>query len=157
MIKIEGGISMTFSYKNIIVAIDGSKESEWAFEKAVEIAKQNDGTLYLTHIIDIRTFSRLEGLDQSIVERADHVAEEMLTSYKDEALKAGIKEVKIIIDYGSPKAKIAKDIAKKYQADLIVCGATGLNAVERFIIGSVSEHIVRYAECDVLVVRTKNE
>ena len=36
-----------------------------------------------------------------------------------------------------------------------MCGSTGLNAVERFIIGSVSEAIVRHAECDVLVVRTE--
>lgn len=49
--------------------------------------------------------------------------------------------------------KIAKEIAKEQNVDLILCGATGLNAVERFIIGSVSEYIIRYAPCDVLVVR----
>ena len=38
-----------------------------------------------------------------------------------------------------------------------MCGATGLNAVERFLIGSVSEHIIRYAKCDVLVVRGDEE
>ena len=36
-----------------------------------------------------------------------------------------------------------------------MCGASGLNAVERFMIGSVSEAIVRHASCDVLVVRTE--
>ena len=36
-----------------------------------------------------------------------------------------------------------------------MCGASGLNAVERFMIGSVSEAIVRHAPCDVLVVRTE--
>jgi len=49
--------------------------------------------------------------------------------------------------------KIAKDVANKFEADLIICGATGLNAVERFLIGSVSENIVRQSSCDVLVVR----
>ncbi|WP_317971105.1 universal stress protein [Sporosarcina oncorhynchi] len=39
------------------------------------------------------------------------------------------------------------------QADLIICGAIGLNAVERFIFGSVSENIVCSAKCDVLVIR----
>ena len=34
-------------------------------------------------------------------------------------------------------------------------GTSGLNAVERFIVGSVSESIVRHAPCDVLVVRTE--
>ena len=47
-----------------------------------------------------------------------------------------------------------KDLAKKFEADLIICGATGMNAVERFLIGSVSESITRYAKCDVLVIRS---
>ena len=49
---------------------------------------------------------------------------------------------------------ISKDISKKLKADFIICGATGFNAVERFLIGSVSENIVRSAKCDVLVIRT---
>lgn len=49
--------------------------------------------------------------------------------------------------------KIAKDIANNVKADLIICGATGMNTVERFLIGSVSESITRHASCDVLVVR----
>ncbi|MGF6949449.1 nucleotide-binding universal stress UspA family protein [Neobacillus sp. B4I6] len=48
---------------------------------------------------------------------------------------------------------ITGDIAKVVKADLIMCGATGLNAVERFLTGSVSEAIVRSAKCDVLVIR----
>lgn len=62
--------------------------------------------------------------------------------------------VNIIVEYGSPKTMISKDLANKVEADLIICGATGLNAMERFLIGSVSEYIVRSSTCDVLVVRT---
>lgn len=145
------------TYKNIVVAVDGSKEAEYALKEAIEIAKRNEGTLYLTHIIDLRTFSTINAYDQAIVEKADKYAEEMLEGYKNDAINAGVKEVRIVIDYGSPKGKIPKDIAQKFNADLIVCGATGLNAVERFLIGSVSEHIVRYAKCDVLVVRTPKD
>ncbi|REJ31434.1 MAG: universal stress protein UspA [Caldibacillus debilis] len=145
------------NYKNIIVAIDGSKEAERAFKKALKIAKQSGGKLFLTHIIDIHSLARLEAFDQSLSECVDQMAQEMMLSYKEQAVNEGIDDVKIVIDYGSPKVKIAKDIAKKFDADLIVCGATGLNAVERFIIGSVSEAIVRHARCDVLVVRSGEE
>ncbi|MEL5941041.1 universal stress protein, partial [Tetragenococcus halophilus] len=41
--------------------------------------------------------------------------------------------------------------------DLIILGATGLNAVERLFIGSVSEYVTRNASCDVLIVRTDVE
>jgi len=58
-----------------------------------------------------------------------------------------------LIECGSPKALIAKEVPNEVHADLIVIGATGLNAVERFVIGSVTEFVTRTAKVDVLVVR----
>jgi nucleotide-binding universal stress UspA family protein len=143
------------TYKNIMVAVDGSKEAEWAFKKSLEVAKRNDARIILTHIVDTRTFATVEAYDYTIAERADRYAGELMESYKKEAEVAGIKDVSIVIDYGSPKLKIPRDLAKKLHVDLIICGATGLNMVERFFIGSVSENITRYAPCDVLIVRTE--
>ena len=55
------------------------------------------------------------------------------------------------------KLNFQKNLPKKHNVDLIVCGATGLNVVERFLIGSVSEAIVRHARCDVVIVRTDDQ
>ncbi|WP_318614222.1 universal stress protein [Sporosarcina sp. YIM B06819] len=148
---------MTLVYKQILVAVDGSKESEWAFKKAVAITERNDATLNLINIIDTRSYAAVEAYDRSIAQRAQKFAEELLNGYKLEAEKAGVQNVNIVVEYGSPKTMISRDLSKKLQADLIICGATGLNAVERFLIGSVSESIVRSAKCDVLVVRTPEE
>lgn len=148
---------MALTYKNILVAVDGSKEAEWAFKKSIEIAKRNDAQLILAHVIDTRTFATIEAYDRTIAERAEKYANELMDEYKEEALQAGVKNIKVEIDYGSPKVKVPKDIATKHHVDLIICGATGLNAVERFLIGSVSEHITRSAPCDVLVVRTEKD
>jgi nucleotide-binding universal stress UspA family protein len=148
---------MTLVYKQILVAVDGSKESEWAFKKAIAIADRNDATLNLINIIDTRSYAAVEAYDRTIAERAQKFAEELLNDYKVEAEKAGVQHVNTIVEYGSPKTMISRDISKKLEADLIICGATGLNAVERFLIGSVSENIVRSAKCDVLVVRTAEE
>jgi len=148
---------MSLTYQKILVAVDGSKEAEWAFKKSIEVAKRNNATLLLAHIIDTRTFATVEAYDRTIAERADKFATELLENYQQQALDAGVKNVTFEIDYGSPKVKIPKDLAKKHEVDLIICGATGLNAVERFLIGSVSEHITRYARCDVLVVRTEKD
>jgi nucleotide-binding universal stress UspA family protein len=148
---------MGLTYKNVLVAVDGSKEAAWAFKKAVEIAKRNDAKLIMTHVIDLRTFATVEAYDRTISERAKEFAEELLENYKLQAIDSGVREVTYTIDYGSPKVKIAKEIAKNYNVDLIICGATGMNAVERFFIGSVSEHIVRYAPCDVMIIRTEKE
>jgi len=148
---------MGLKYKNILVAVDGSKEAEWAFKKGIEIAKRHDAALLLTHVIDTRTFAMVEAYDRTIAEKADKLATELLENYQSIARKAGVEKVDYEIEFGSPKIRIPKDIAKKHQVDLIICGATGMNAVERFFIGSVSEHITRYANCDVLVVRTEKD
>lgn len=145
---------MGLEYQNILVAIDGSQEAEWAFKKAIDIAKRNNAKLLLAHVIDTRTFATVEAYDRTITERADQFASELLENYQKTAVNAGVENVNYVIEFGSPKVRIPKDIAKKQHCDLIICGATGLNTVERFFIGSVSEHIVRYATCDVLVVRT---
>jgi nucleotide-binding universal stress UspA family protein len=148
---------MAMTYKTIVVAVDGSKEAEWAFKKAIQIAKRNNAKLILSHIIDLRGFTTVEVHDRTVVERSEQYAKELLNGYQKQALAAGLNDVVIDIEFGSPKVKIAKEVAPKYKADLIVCGATGLNAMERLLIGSVSEHITRYAKCDVLVVRTEKE
>ncbi|MEI5905469.1 universal stress protein [Bacillus spongiae] len=148
---------MNLSYENILVAVDGSQEAEWAFKKSIEIAKRNDASLTLIHVIDTRSFATVEAYDQTVGQRAERFAQELLGEYENEANEAGVRKVHTLIDYGSPKVIISRDATKKVEADLIVCGATGLNAVERFFIGSVSEHITRSATCDVLVVRTKKD
>ncbi|TFD92510.1 universal stress protein [Jeotgalibacillus sp. R-1-5s-1] len=145
---------MTLSYDHILVAVDGSKEAEWAFKKSIGIAKRNNATLNLLHVIDTRSFAVVEAYDRSVAKRAESFAEEMLEDYKKEALNKGVNKVNIFVEYGSPKVLVPKEFAQKVEADLIICGATGLNAMERFLIGSISEHIVRAAKCDVLVVRT---
>ncbi|WHY90769.1 universal stress protein [Neobacillus cucumis] len=148
---------MGLKYQNILVAIDGSKEAEWAFKKGIEIAKRNNSSLLLTHVIDTRTFAMVEAYDRSIAEKADTLASELLQEYQRIALDEGVIKVDYVIEFGSPRLIIPKEIAKKHKVDLIICGATGMNAVERFFIGSVSEHITRYAPCDVLVVRTEKD
>ena len=142
-----------FEYYNIIAAVDGSEASDKAFKKAVDIAKRNEARLIITTVVDSRTFATVEAYDRTLADRAENHAHNLIEDYVKEATEAGLINIVESIEYGSPKVKIAKDIAKTYKADLIICGATGLNAVERFLIGSVSESITRYAPCDVLVVR----
>lgn len=144
---------MTINYKNVVVAVDGSEAAEKAFKKAVDVVKNNDARLIITHVVDSRTFATAEAYDRTLSERAEQHAKELLDSYTEDAKAVGVENILTAIKYGSPRVIIAKDIANEFSADLIVCGATGLNAVERFLIGSVSESITRHATCDVLVVR----
>ncbi|WP_010099187.1 universal stress protein [Ornithinibacillus scapharcae] len=144
---------MRFEYRNIVVAIDGSEASKKAFQKAIDIVKRNYAHLIIAHVVNFRAFAFAESFDSTISEQTEEYAEYLLDTYVAEAQEAGIQNISRCLEYGSPKVKIARDIAMEFQADLIICGATGMNTIERFLIGSVSESITRYATCDVLVVR----
>lgn len=50
------------TYKNILIAVDGSHEAEWAFNRAVGVAKRNDAKLTIVNVIDSRTYSSYEVL-----------------------------------------------------------------------------------------------
>lgn len=141
------------NYKNIVIAVDGSEAAEKAFKKATAVAKQSNARLVVAHVIDSRTFATAEAYDRTLSERAEEYAKELLDKYIEKARNEGITDLVRCIEYGSPKVKVPRDIAEDFEADLIVCGATGMNAVERFLIGSVSESITRHAKCDVLVSR----
>ncbi|RKD76040.1 nucleotide-binding universal stress UspA family protein [Sinobaca qinghaiensis] len=136
------------NYKKILTAVDGSEESKNAFKKAVAMARREGAELVICHVVDSSS---------AFVSELEEYAKELLDDYEKQANDAGIKKVTAVLEHGSPKVKIPKELAGKYEVDLIIAGATGLGTVERFIIGSVSEQIARRAKCDVLIVRMKEQ
>lgn len=145
---------MLQQYKHILVAIDGSYEAELAFRKAVEVALRNNGQLHLIHVIDTRAFQNISSFDSAMVEQVTETAKKTMDEYIVTANDLGLTDVDYSIEYGAPKSLIAREVPEKKDIDLIMIGATGLNAVERLLIGSVTEYVTRTAICDVLVVRT---
>lgn len=145
---------MLQQYRKIMVAVDGSEEAELAFKKAVNVANRNKAELLLAHVIDTRAFQTVSSFDGMLAEQATEMAKQTLSDYEKYARENGNEKVSSVIEYGSPKPIIAKQIPQDQEVDLIMLGATGLNAVERLFIGSVSEYVIRNAPCDVLVVRT---
>ncbi|MGB4825252.1 MAG: universal stress protein [Leuconostoc mesenteroides] len=146
---------MTANYHRILVPMDGSKESEAALTRAIELTLDagDKGILSILNVIDTRAFQNVASFDDTMVEAVSDETRKSLEKYKAQAIEAGVKNVDYLIEYGSPKSLIAKDVPNEVNADLIVIGATGLNAVERLVIGSVTEFVTRSAKVDVLVVR----
>ncbi|MGG5329062.1 universal stress protein [Enterococcus sp. AZ163] len=145
---------MEQQYTKIMTAVDGSSEAELAFKKAVNVAKRNDAELLLAHVIDTRAFQTVSSFDNVLAEQATEMAKQTLNDYEKYAKNAGCENISKVIEYGAPKLMIATQIPEENDIDLIMLGATGLNAVERLFIGSVSEYVIRNASCDVLIVRT---
>lgn len=140
-------------YKKILVAVDSSKEATLAFSRALQLAKETGAQLFVTHVVDIPVYSDYKPYDSEILNMARVGAEEMLDEFKQQAAAAGVSNVEIMLETGSAKREIIKNVMPKVSPDLVVVGATGTNALERVLVGSVSEYIIRHAPCEVLVVR----
>ena len=148
---------MFHEYSKILVPVDGSNEARLAFEKAIEVAKRNRAQVLIAHIIDTRVLQTPTGFEGNFNEEIQRQIENLFQEYRQYAQEHDFNDIDFVLEYGSPKVYISKNIPKDYQIDLIMMGATGLNAVERLFIGSVSEYVIRNASCDVLVVRTDLE
>lgn len=144
---------MEKNYKKIVIAVDGSEAAEKAFNRSIEVAKRNGAELIIAHVVDTRSFATIDMYDANVYERAKEEARKLLDGYEQTAKEANVDKVSTSLKYGSPKSVLPKEIVSEVGADLIMIAATGLNAVERFMIGSVSERTVRDAKCDVLVVK----
>lgn len=148
---------MTQSYKTILVAVDGSVGAELALHKAIHVAKRNNARLVIAHVIDTRALHNVAAFDASVFESLEKEATDLLNSYREEAIEAGVSDAQILIEFGNPKTILAHDIPKQTGADLMLLGATGLNAFERLLIGSSSEYIMRHATIDLLIVREEEK
>lgn len=148
---------MTQSYKTILVAVDGSIGAELALHKAIHVAKRNQARLIIAHVIDTRALHNVAAFDASVYEILEKEAQSLLATYKEQAIEAGLTDVRVVIEMGNPKTLLAQDIPKETGADLMMLGATGLNAFERLLIGSSSEYILRHASIDLLIVRDENK
>ena len=140
---------MIETYKNVVVAVDFSEKAQIAFERGVRIAKLTDATLNLICVIDTHSFGSVEAYDLKYAKALKDKAVDHLKEFKTQAEQSGVANVQIVVEEGSPK----NVLTSLTTADLIIVGATGLNRAERFLLGSVSESVVRNANCDVLVVR----
>ena len=143
---------MAHQYKRIVVAVDGSQTAEKAFRKAVDVAILNDATLYIVHVIDTSSAKMFDMLYQNMYDLVHEHAKVLLEGYELAAQEAGLQSVEKVVIKGTPKTVLTKQLGDIADADLIVCGKTGVGEIEQFLIGSTTEAIVRHARCDVLIV-----
>lgn len=145
-------------YNRILVPVDGSKNAELAVTKAVFTAKRNLAHLDIISIIQTSRFldvyghmgSNTDYLDITYRRTKEYV--EMLQQTIHE--KYNFDDVSVSIESGNAAKIIAEVAPKKFGDDLIMMGATGMSALQRTMIGSVADYVVRVGKCDVLLVRT---
>lgn len=134
---------------NILVPVDFSEASTAAIGDAVELAG-DASTVHLLHVLP-----PLESISPGVVwgDVNDVSREKSVRQYAETFLKEhGFAGVSFDVRIGQPGPEIAA-YAKKLGADLVVISSHGYHGVKRFLLGSVTEAVIRHVECPVLVLR----
>ena len=143
------GVVDTSMYERILVPTDGSVGSAHVALQAIDIAETYDATIHVLHVVDesVRAFVAGFGDESELDDRGKEAVERV-------AAMARAHDVDVVtaIEDGDPARHIV-EYADEIDADLIVAGTHGRSGVERRLIGSVAERLVRRARCPVMTVR----
>ena len=137
-------------YRNIVIATDGSENSQRAVSYGIELAKLSGATVHALYVVDTTPFSSIP---------MDAGWEEMYEALRREVKKRGDVsgvEVREVLLEGHPSKEIT-DFAENNNVDLIVVGTLGKTGFDRFLMGSVAEKVVRGSKVPVLVVRSEKQ
>ena len=145
---------------NIVVAVDGSKYGKWAVEWANRLALQKPERITALHVVDLTALTAPLMPHPAPAWDAPYIKQE--TARLESQAHTVVKETKrllarfkpagrVVVEHGSAASKIL-DHAKS-AGTLVVLGSRGLDALDRFMLGSVSTKIVHHAAGPVLVVK----
>ncbi|MCK5030202.1 MAG: universal stress protein [Thermoplasmatales archaeon] len=145
--------------KKMIIAYDGSVASKRAIEMALKCSNKDDEITLLTVIpaeLAESSFTKmlLPTIDLSSVVKSGSFKERAMETLSKvvKEIENNVKKVDIAVESGDPADEILMS-AKKHEADIIVLGYKGYGKEGRFLLGSVTDKVVRHAGVSVLVVR----
>jgi nucleotide-binding universal stress UspA family protein len=147
----------------IMLAVDGSKYSEWAADLLLKLPLTEMPQISVLHVVHQR--KHISPIVDSIINKQykdkmqeklekDLMEAEQLTARIVDKLKVRWKDIKTIIEKGHVSERIIEK-AHEEKADLIILGSRGANSIRAFLLGGVSQKVLTYSKCSVLVVKCK--
>ncbi len=144
-------------YKKILLPTDGSEYANKAAEHAIWIARASGAEIIALNVIETSSLVGLPAEDlvvrikEMLKEEGRQSLEHIYEMAQKETVADGDIKVTLITEEGSPADAILKTIDKE-NIDLVVMGTSGKHGLDRFLLGSVTEKVVRSAKCPVLAV-----
>ncbi len=149
-------------FERILIATDGSKNSEKAGKAGIELAKLSGGKVVILYVVDVGRFISPAGLISpfggvspdaidSVLAGIREVGDKATMQMNELARASGVTSERLMVE-GNPPIEILR-IAEDKQIDVIVIGSIGKTGLEKFLMGSVAEKVVHNSKLPVLVVR----
>jgi len=140
----EGG---ELSWENILLATDGSAYCDNALARALEIAQERHGKLNAVSVV--YTNDEFYALGQKEMKELYQEADKVLDKVRKWAGDLGVQN-ELFVREGEPHQAIT-ELAGELPATLIVMGSHGRKGLTRLLMGSVTERVIGYSDCPVLV------
>jgi nucleotide-binding universal stress UspA family protein len=148
-------------YRRILVPVDGSHTSMRGLEEAIRLAKDQGARLRLVHVVEEYVVVQGTGVDgaglyvSELIESLQAEGKKIVASAIALANKRGVKtDASTFESFTNRSSDYIIREAKKWHADLIVMGTHGRRGVNRLVLGSDAEIVVRTSPVPVLLVRS---
>lgn len=138
-------------FGKVLIAIDGSENNRRVIEEGVRLVRECGVAGYAVYVVDTTTFSSSSGeiplgdTYSIFMDEAEKAFERVKSLGKGLNIETAILE-------GKPASEIV-NFATEKDIDLIVIGSKGKTGIERLLLGSVADGVVRSSPCKVLVVK----
>jgi nucleotide-binding universal stress UspA family protein len=148
-------------YKRILVPVDGSDTSTRGLEQAIGLAKDQGARLRLIHVVEEYVVVQSAGVPEAgsyvgdLIDSLQAEGKKIIAKATALAGRRGVKADGVTFESFSSRSSdyIVRE-AKKWKADLIVMGTHGRRGVNRLVLGSDAEIVVRTSPVPVLLVRS---
>ena len=142
---------------NVLVAADGSKYGRWALDWVAQLPFVERPSVTALHVLDLRAL-QAPYLSQAGTERYIQKEIQRMEARSAKALQEAKQQLASLNLTGTVRKEqgaVAPTILKRApkRGGLLVVGSQGLDALDRFMLGSVSTKLIQHATCPVLVVR----
>jgi nucleotide-binding universal stress UspA family protein len=143
-------MSFASGMKTIVVSTDLDGHSEAALEYARKLAAAYGARIVLAHGLDPVTYAAVDGVPGRLLRGLTEQARAALESLSHDLLQEGIPSHSEVRQ--GAVAKMLVDVARQYDAGLIVIGTQGMRGAGPVIVGAIAEQLVRISPCPVLAV-----
>ncbi len=142
----------TLPYRNVLVPTDGSDCATAAIDHALSIASTCGATLHALNVVDDSVIVGSPGgvLPETYLDDLEQIGEEATEELAERAREHGV-DVKTAVENNTPGDGI-NAYASDSDIDLVVMGTHGRSGIERFLLGSTTERVIRTGTFPVLAV-----
>lgn len=143
-------MSFASSMKTIVVATDLEGKSDAALEYARKLAGSYGARIVLAHGLDPLAYAAVDSIPGRLRRGLTEQARAAIDTLAADLLREGIPSHSEIRQ--GAVAQMLVDVARQYEAGLLVIGTSGMQGAGPVVVGSIAEHLVRQAPCPVLAV-----